>query len=123
MKVLAMDIGCLLYTSYTAPVFYANGTAAAEPVTKPTLPGYSFDGWYLDKDCTNPANFSEITTSTTVYAGWEAANTTYTVIHWQENADDKDVYKRQGHGVAQGIDHAVAEGTVAGQRIAAANAA
>lgn len=74
--------------SYTAPVFYANGTAAAEPVTNPTLPGYSFDGWYLDKDCTNPANFSEITTSTTVYAGWEAANTTYTVIHWQENADD-----------------------------------
>ncbi len=74
--------------SYTAPVFYANGTAAAEPVTKPTLPGYSFDGWYLDKDCTNPANFSNITTSTTVYAGWKAADTTYTVIHWQENADD-----------------------------------
>ena len=74
--------------SYTAPVFYANGTAAAAPETNPTLPGYSFDGWYLDKDCTNPANFSEITTSTTVYAGWEAANTTYTVIHWQENADD-----------------------------------
>lgn len=74
--------------SYTAPVFYANGTAAAEPVTKPTLPGYSFDGWYLDKDCTNPANFSKITTSTTVYAGWKAADTTYTVIHWQENADD-----------------------------------
>lgn len=74
--------------SYTAPVFYANGTAAAEPVTKPTLPGYSFDGWYLDKDCTNPADFSKITTSTTVYAGWKAADTTYTVIHWQENADD-----------------------------------
>lgn len=74
--------------SYTAPVFYANGTAAAEPVTKPTLPGYSFDGWYLDEDCTNPVVFSEITTSTTVYAGWKAADTTYTVIHWQENADD-----------------------------------
>ncbi len=74
--------------SYTAPVFYANGTAAAEPVTKPTLPGYSFDGWYLDKDCTNPADFSKITTSTTVYAGWKAADTTYTVIHWQDNADD-----------------------------------
>lgn len=74
--------------SYTAPVFYANGTAAAAPVTNPTLPGYSFDGWYLDKDCTNPADFSKITTSTTVYAGWKAADTTYTVIHWQENADD-----------------------------------
>lgn len=74
--------------SYTAPVFYANGTAAAAPVTNPTLPGYSFDGWYLDKECKNEANFSEITTSTTVYAGWKAADTTYTVIHWQENADD-----------------------------------
>ncbi len=76
--------------SYTAPVFYANGTAAAEPVTKPTLPGYSFDGWYLDEDCTNSADFSKITTSTTVYAGWKAADTTYTVIHWQENADDDE---------------------------------
>ena len=76
--------------SYTAPVFYANGTAAAAPVTKPTLPGYSFDRWYLDKECKNEADFSKITTSTTVYAGWEAANTTYTVIHWQENADDDD---------------------------------
>lgn len=74
--------------SYTAPVFYANGTAAAAPVTNPTLPGYSFDRWYLDKECKNEADFSKITTSTTVYAGWKAANTTYTVIHWQENADD-----------------------------------
>lgn len=74
--------------SYTAPVFYANGTTAAKPATDPTLPGYSFDGWYLDKECKNPADFSKITTSTTVYAGWKAADTTYTVIHWQENADD-----------------------------------
>lgn len=74
--------------SYTAPVFYANGTAAAKPATDPTLPGYSFDGWYLDEECKNPADFSKITTSTTVYAGWKAADTTYTVIHWQENADD-----------------------------------
>ena len=69
-------------------MFYANGATAAKPATDPTLPGYSFDGWYLDKDCTNEADFSKITTSTTVYAGWKAADTTYTVIHWQENADD-----------------------------------
>lgn len=74
--------------SYTAPVFYANGTVAAKPATDPTLPGYSFDRWYLDKECKNEADFSKITTSTTVYAGWKAADTTYTVIHWQENADD-----------------------------------
>lgn len=87
--------------SYTAPVFYANGTTAAEPATDPTLPGYSFDRWYLDKDCTNPANFSNITTSTTVYAGWKAAYTTYTVIHWQENADD-DGYSYKESETKQG---------------------
>ena len=87
--------------SYTAPVFYANGTTAAAPVTNPTLPGYSFDGWYLDKDCTNPADFSKITTSTTVYAGWKAADTTYTVIHWQENADD-DGYSYKESETKQG---------------------
>ena len=87
--------------SYTAPVFYANGTVAAKPATDPTLPGYSFDRWYLDKDCTNPANFSEITTSTTVYAGWKAADTTYTVIHWQENADD-DGYSYKESETKQG---------------------
>lgn len=87
--------------SYTAPVFYANGTAAAAPVTNPTLPGYSFDGWYLDKECKNPADFSKITTSTTVYAGWKAADTTYTVIHWQENADD-DGYSYKESETKQG---------------------
>ena len=87
--------------SYTAPVFYANGTAAAKPATDPTLPGYSFDGWYLDKDCTNPADFSKITTSTTVYARWKAADTTYTVIHWQENADD-DGYSYKESETKQG---------------------
>lgn len=87
--------------SYTAPVFYANGTAAAAPVTNPTLPGYSFDRWYLDKECKNEADFSKITTSTTVYAGWKAADTTYTVIHWQENADD-DGYSYKESETKQG---------------------
>lgn len=87
--------------SYTAPVFYANGTVAAKPATDPTLPGYSFDGWYLDKECKNPADFSKITTSTTVYARWKAADTTYTVIHWQENADD-DGYSYAENETKQG---------------------
>lgn len=74
--------------SYVAPAFYAKGTAATAP-TALTKPGYTFDGWYTDKDLKTPADFSSITVTTTLYAKWtENGNTRYTVIHWLENADD-----------------------------------
>lgn len=74
--------------SYVAPVFYATSAPAADP-TAPTKPGYTFAGWYTDKDLTEKAAFSTIKENRTVYAKWTAANQTkYTVIHWQENVDD-----------------------------------
>lgn len=74
--------------SYVAPAFYAKDTAATAP-TALTKPGYTFDGWYTDKDLKTPADFSSITVTTTLYAKWtENGNTRYTVIHWLENADD-----------------------------------
>lgn len=51
----------------------------------PTRSGYTFDGWY-------DAEGNSVTTisgTATVTAHWTASNKTeYTVIHWQENADD-----------------------------------
>lgn len=74
--------------SYVAPAFYAKDTAATAP-TAPTKLGYAFDGWYTDEGLTTPAIFGRITESTTLYAKWtENDNTSYTVIHWLENADD-----------------------------------
>lgn len=74
--------------SYVAPAFYANGTTAEAP-DKPTKLGYAFDGWYTDGGLTTAADFSSITATTTLYAKWrENGNTSYTVIHWLENADD-----------------------------------
>ena len=75
--------------SYVAPAFYANGTAAAAPTDKPTKSGYTFVNWYTDEGLTTAADFSSITATTTLYAKWrENGNTSYTVIHWLENADD-----------------------------------
>lgn len=55
----------------------------------PTKPGYTFVGWYTDEDLMTAANFDNITATTTLYAKWrENGNTSYTVIHWLENADD-----------------------------------
>ena len=74
--------------SYVAPAFYANGTPAAAP-DKPTKSGYTFAGWFTDKELTQTADFSSITATTTLYAKWTGkGNTSYTVIHWLENADD-----------------------------------
>ena len=74
--------------SYVAPAFYAKDTPATAP-DEPTKSGYTFAGWYTDKNLMTAANFSSITATTTLYAKWrENGNTSYTVIHWLENADD-----------------------------------
>lgn len=74
--------------SYVAPAFYAKDTAAKAP-DEPTKSGYTFVNWYTDKDLMTAADFSTITATATLYAKWkEKGNTSYTVIHWLENADD-----------------------------------
>ncbi len=74
--------------SYLAPQFFtANGATAP---TDPTRSGYAFTGWFTDSALTQQADFSAIAEPTTVYAGWEVADTKYTVVHWWENADDDE---------------------------------
>ena len=69
--------------SYVAPVFVSNGKTATQP-TDPTRPGYAFDGWDFD--------FNTVLTADAIAtAKWTANDRTrYTVIHWQENADDNE---------------------------------
>lgn len=73
--------------SYVEPVFYASGATAKKP-SDPTRPGFTFGGWFTDVDLASVAHFDQITAATTVYAKWTEENTKYTVIHFQENADD-----------------------------------
>ena len=74
--------------SYVAPAFYAKDTPAAAP-DEPTKSGYTFAGWYTDKNLMTAANFGNITATTTLYAKWTAGTETkYTVIHFWENAND-----------------------------------
>lgn len=73
--------------SYVEPMFYASGATAQKP-SDPTRPGFAFGGWFTDAGLNQPADFARITAATTVYAKWTEASTKYTVIHFQENADD-----------------------------------
>ena len=74
--------------SYVAPQFFTANEATAP--TAPTKSGYAFKGWFTDPELTQPVVFSTIAEPTTVYAGWEVADTKYTVVHWWENADDTE---------------------------------
>lgn len=69
---------------YVAPQFQM-GTPLNLSTITPTRSGYTFDGWY-DADGNSVTTVSG---TATVTAHWTASNKTeYTVIHWQENADD-----------------------------------
>ena len=49
-----------------------SGTKATKPVVDPTKAGYTFQGWYSDRDLTTEFSFdTEITADTTIYAKWE----------------------------------------------------
>ena len=54
--------------------------------TTPTKPGYEFAGWY--NGLSKVENGATVTTPMTLTAHWNAAEVSYTVIHWWENADD-----------------------------------
>ena len=72
--------------SYVEPKFFATG-ANTEAPTAPTKPGYDFAGWYSGN--TKYTFGSPLTADITLKAKWTEQNgVKYTVIHWQENAND-----------------------------------
>ena len=76
--------------TYVAPTFVkGNGTTTAPAA--PTRPGYTFHHW---SETVGGAAFTfgqQLNQSPTLYAVWTPnSNTRYTVIHWQENADDDE---------------------------------
>ncbi|WP_418784199.1 InlB B-repeat-containing protein [Hominenteromicrobium sp.] len=70
---------------YMAPQFRMEAPLDLSAVT-PTRSGYTFDGWYIDGQ-----KVTSVSAEATVTAHWNAnSKTEYTVIHWQENADDNE---------------------------------
>lgn len=78
--------------SYVAPQFVTGNTS--QPVD-PARPGFSFEGWYEESG--NRFTFgSPLTSNITLTAHWKRnTSTKYTVIHWQENADNNEYAFRE----------------------------
>ena len=71
--------------SYVAPQFVTGNTI---PPADPARPGFSFEGWYEESG--KQFTFgSPLTSNITLTAHWRSnTSTKYTVIHWQEKADE-----------------------------------
>lgn len=74
--------------SYTPPEFVTVGGKPTRPAD-PHRSGYTFGGWYKDAACTQEFNFDEVlTATTTIYAKWVGAQTTYTIIVMVQSTSD-----------------------------------
>lgn len=76
--------------TYVAPAFVkGNGTTTAP--TAPTRPGYTFRHWSAAVGGAAFTFGQPLDQALTLHAVWTAnTDTRYTVIHWQENADDDE---------------------------------
>ena len=71
--------------SYIAPQFSNAGEPMNLSQFVPTKAGYDFVGWYQDGKLV-----TAVSAAATVTASWQAKDAQYTVIYWQENADDDE---------------------------------
>lgn len=78
--------------SYVAPQFVTGNTSQPDD---PARPGFSFEGWYEESE--KQFTFGRpLTSNITLTAHWKSnTSTKYTVIHWQENADNNEYAFRE----------------------------
>ena len=76
-----------------APVFQAANEALDLTTIVPTRTGYTFDGWYDNKECTGD-KVTTVSAAAKLYAKWTAGTANLTVVFWYENAND------DGYGLA-----------------------
>ena len=86
--------------SYVSSIFdVKHGAKVAEPAA-PTRAGYTFAGWLNGETAFDFSN-TPVTGNLALTAKWEPEQISYTVIHWQENADD-DGYSFEASEQKQG---------------------
>ena len=67
------------------PEYVLTGDKTVKPSEDPAKEGYDFGGWYKDKKCTQEFTFdSTLSSNITLYAKWDAAQTSFKVIYWKE---------------------------------------
>ena len=72
------------------PVYVLAGNTTKDDQS-PVRKGYTFDGWYTDQSYRQKFDFGKtLDQDQELYAKWNPAMVEYTVVYWQENADDNE---------------------------------
>ena len=75
--------------SYVAGGTYPYKSSVSVSTETPTRDGYTFAGWYLDQELSQPAGTSvTIEGNTTLYAKWNAGTVNYTIVYMFEKYND-----------------------------------
>lgn len=102
--------------SYVKPQTIQPGEKAKMP-EDPHRTGYTFGGWYEDLEGTKAFDFNNpINGSLTLYAKWNPAQTSYTVIYWLQSINDRvdsnpKKYEYSSSEVKQGATDSIANVT------------
>ena len=75
--------------SYVSGTTVPYGTSVNLPATNPTRSGYTFAGWYSDKELTEQVTGAvTVNADTTLYAKWNGATVHYTIVYMFEKYND-----------------------------------
>ena len=75
--------------SYVSGTTVPYGTSVNLPATNPTRSGYTFAGWYSDKELTEQVTGAvTVNADTTLYAKWNGATVNYTIVYMFEKYND-----------------------------------
>jgi len=102
--------------SYVKPQTIQPGEKAKKP-EDPHRTGYTFGGWYEDPEGIKAFDFNNpINGSLTLYAKWNPAQTSYTVIYWLQSINDRvdsnpKKYEYSSSEVKQGATDSIANVT------------
>ncbi|MGM9952647.1 MAG: InlB B-repeat-containing protein [Intestinibaculum porci] len=76
--------------SYIEPKFYAaKENVTEESLPTPTRKGYTFKHWATKENGSKYVTGNALSDDITLYAVWEANDTNYSVVFWQQSIDDK----------------------------------
>ena len=94
--------------SYTPPLFVGTDQTPAQAgmPDPPSRQGYTFDGWYMNDECTTPfVPSQQITETTTVYAKWNVnTETSFSVLIWEESLGDGTSYEGKKYNFVRSIE-------------------
>lgn len=91
--------------SYVPKIEGIYGESRLLPASNPTKTGYTFEGWYEDKELTKKVTSGNVVLDKdkTLYAKWTPAQVKYTILYYRKQYDENDYIGNTTHEQNQAV--------------------